>query len=32
VYHATTNLSQTEPMRAVIVMSPPDDKENQADT
>jgi quercetin dioxygenase-like cupin family protein len=32
VYHATTNLSHTEPLRAVIVKSPPDDKENQADS
>ena len=32
VYHATTNLSQTEPLRAVIVKSPPDDKENQSDS
>lgn len=31
VYHATTNLSHTEPLRAVIVKSPPDDKENQSD-
>jgi mannose-6-phosphate isomerase-like protein (cupin superfamily) len=31
VHHATTNLSLTEPLRAVIVKSPPDDKENQAD-
>ena len=32
VYHATTNLSLTEPLRAVIVKSPPDDKENQSDS
>jgi uncharacterized RmlC-like cupin family protein len=32
VYHATTNLSHTEPLRAVIVKSPPDDKENQSDS
>ena len=32
VYHATTNLSQTEPLRALIVKSPPDDKENQSDS
>jgi quercetin dioxygenase-like cupin family protein len=32
VYHATINLSQTEPLRAVIVKSPPDDKENQSDS
>ena len=27
VYHATLNLSNTEPLRAVIVKSPPDDEE-----
>jgi uncharacterized RmlC-like cupin family protein len=32
VHHATTNLSHTEPLRALIVKSPPDDKENQADS
>jgi uncharacterized RmlC-like cupin family protein len=32
VYHATTNLSHSEPLRALIVKSPPDDKDNQADS
>lgn len=27
VFHATVNLSDTEPLRAVIVKSPPDDEE-----
>jgi mannose-6-phosphate isomerase-like protein (cupin superfamily) len=32
VHHATNNLSQTEPLKAMIVKAPPDDKENQADS
>jgi uncharacterized RmlC-like cupin family protein len=32
VYHATLNLSNTEPMRAVIVKSPPDDEEVRSDS
>jgi len=30
VYHATMNLSSTEPLRAVIVKSPPEDEEIQS--
>ncbi len=32
VYHATVNLSATEPLRAVIVKSPPDDQEVRSDS
>lgn len=32
VYHATINLSHTEPLRAVIVKSPPDDEEVWSDS
>ena len=32
VYHATLNLSNTEPLRAVIVKSPPDDEEVRSDS
>lgn len=32
VYHATLNLSATEPLRAVIVKSPPDDEEVRSDS
>ena len=32
VYHATLNLSSTEPLRAVIVKSPPDDEEVRSDS
>jgi len=32
VYHATVNLSRTEPLKAVIVKSPPDDEEVRSDS
>ena len=32
VYHATVNLSRTEPLKAVIVKSPPDDEELRSDS
>lgn len=32
VYHATVNLSHTEPLKAVIVKSPPDDEEVRSDS
>jgi len=32
VYHATINLSDTEPLRAVIVKSPPADEEIRSDS
>lgn len=32
VPHATTNLNHAEPLRALIVKSPPDDKENSSDS
>jgi len=32
VYHATVNLSHTEPLKAVIVKSPPDDEELRSDS
>jgi uncharacterized RmlC-like cupin family protein len=32
VYHATVNLSTTEPLRAVIVKSPPDDEEVRSES
>jgi uncharacterized RmlC-like cupin family protein len=32
VYHATLNLSNTKPLRAVIVKSPPDDEEVRSDS
>ena len=32
VYHATLNLSNTEPLRAVIVKAPPDDEEVRSDS
>lgn len=31
VYHATINLSDTEPLRAVIIKSPPEDQEVKSD-
>lgn len=32
VYHATINLSDTEPLRAVIIKSPPEDQEVKSDS